>query len=136
MAGDVVFNNATVTVTVAVAAINVYGNAEVLQRLDVLAAQLALQGVQEMATLDELVQAAHDEETVDDSIVALVTALKASVDAQTAGTLSAAQQAKVDEAFAAVTNNSKKIGDAVVANTPAADTGSTGDTGTGTTTGG
>jgi hypothetical protein len=130
MAGDLIFNNAAIEVTVA--AVNIYGNpAEVSQRLDQIDSavqSLLVQGVKEMATLDDLVQAAQDESTVDDSIIALVTALKASVDA------AGGNQAKIDAAFAAITGNAKKVADAVVANTPAADTG-TGSTG-GDTTGG
>lgn len=118
MSGDINLHDATVHIDIAT--LNVYGNAEVLQRLDALAAQLALQGATQLATLDELVQAANDESSVDDSIVSLVQALKASVDAALGGVLTPEQQAKVDAAFDTVNANKQKIADAVLANTPAA----------------
>jgi len=72
-----------------------------------------------MATLDDLVAAATSEDTKIDSLIALVVELKAQVDAIVSGELSAADQAKLDAAFAAITDNPQRIQDAIDANTPA-----------------
>ena len=73
-----------------------------------------------MASLDETLAAVQQESTVDDSIIALLTGLKAQLDAAIAGGLTPAAQAKVDAIFAAAQANSAKVSDAVTANTPAA----------------
>ena len=75
----------------------------------------------EMATVQELLAAVQSEKTVDDLIIALVQQLKASVDAAVANAgLSAEEKAAVDAAFELATSNAAAVGDAVVANTPAA----------------
>lgn len=71
-----------------------------------------------MATLDDLVSAAAAEDTKIDSLIALVEALKAKVDAIVAGELSPEQQAKIDAAFASITDNPDRIQAAIDANTP------------------
>jgi len=70
-----------------------------------------------MATLDDLVAAATDEDTKIDSLIALVVELKAKVDAIVSGELSPEQQAKLDAAFAAISDNPQRIQDAIDANT-------------------
>lgn len=72
------------------------------------------------ATLDSILTEVTDESTVDDSIIALLTGIKAQLDAVLAGALTPAQQAKADAIFAQVEANIKKVSDAVTANTPAA----------------
>lgn len=73
-----------------------------------------------MATLDDLVAAASNEDTKIDSLIALTAALKAKVDEALAGILTPEQQAKVDAAFAAISDNPDRIQQAIDANTPAA----------------
>lgn len=73
-----------------------------------------------MASLDETLAAVNAESTVDDSIIALLTGIKAQLDAVLAGGLTADAQAKVDAIFAAASANSAKVSAAVTANTPAA----------------
>ena len=73
-----------------------------------------------MASLDETLAAVQAESTVDDSIIALLTGIKAQLDAALAGGLTPEAQAKVDAIFAAAQANSQKVSDAVTANTPAA----------------
>ncbi len=72
-----------------------------------------------MATLDDLVAAASAEDTKIDSLIALVMELKAKVDAIVAGELTPAQQAQIDAAFAAISDNPDRIQAAIDANTPA-----------------
>lgn len=72
------------------------------------------------ATLDSILTQVTDESTVDDSIITLLTGIKAQLDAVLAGALTPAQQAKADAIFAQVEANIKKVADAVTANTPAA----------------
>ena len=72
-----------------------------------------------MATLADTLAAVQAESTVDDSIIALLNGLAAQIKA---GGLSAADQATVDQIFAAATANSAKVSAAVTANTPAAPT--------------
>lgn len=71
-------------------------------------------------TLDDLVSDVQSESTVDDSIVALTTSIKAQLDALLAGQLSPDQQAKVDQVFSTIEANKAKVAAAVTANTPAA----------------
>lgn len=67
----------------------------------------------QMATkLDDLIADATDESTVDDSVIALLTSIKAQLDA--AGT----DPAKLDQLKALIDSNKAKIAAAVVANTP------------------
>lgn len=73
-----------------------------------------------MATLDDLVAAATNEDTKIDSLIALVQELKAKVDAIVSGELSPEQQAKLDAAFAAISDNPDRIQAALDANTPPA----------------
>lgn len=73
-----------------------------------------------MATIDDLVQGAQDESTVDDSIIALLNSIKAQLDAVTQGALPPDVQAKVDAIFATMQANKQKVAGAVTANTPAA----------------
>ena len=72
-----------------------------------------------MATLDETLAKVTEESTVDDSIIALLTAIKAQLDA---GGLSPDAQAKVDAIFGGLQANIDKVTAAVTANTPAAPT--------------
>jgi len=72
------------------------------------------------ATIDQLVQDATDESTVEDSLIAITSGFKAQLDAILAGALPAAVQAKVDAAFATLEANKAKLAAAVLANTPAA----------------
>ena len=69
-----------------------------------------------MATLDDVVAAVAAEDTVIDSVVTLLTDIKAKLDAAIAGNNPAALQALSDDIAA----QTKKMADAVVANTPAA----------------
>lgn len=72
-----------------------------------------------MATLDSILQSVTEEDTVDDSMIALVRGIKAQLDAAIAGGLTPAAQAKVDEIFAKLEASKAKMGAAVVENTPA-----------------
>lgn len=74
------------------------------------------------ASLDQLLQAVQDESTVEDSIISLLTSIKAQLDAALSAELTPAAQAKVDAIFAALEANKTKLSDAVTANTPAAPT--------------
>lgn len=80
---------------------------------------LVQQGEKIMATLDEILSSVDAEDAVDDSIIALLTGIKAQLDAVIAGGLSPAVQAKVDAIFAKVEASKAKVAAAVVANTPA-----------------
>lgn len=71
-------------------------------------------------TLDQVLQSVTDESTVDDSIITLLTGIKAQLDAALKGGLSPADQAKVDAIFAAAEANKAKVSAAITANTPAA----------------
>lgn len=73
-----------------------------------------------MATLEETLADVQAESAVDDSIITLVTGLKAQLDAVLGGQLTPAQQAQVDQIFAAIEANKAKVAAAVTANTPAA----------------
>lgn len=73
-----------------------------------------------MATLDDLVAAATAEDTKIDSLIALTAQLKAKVDEIVAGALTPDQQAKIDAAFAAISDNPDRIQAAIDANTPPA----------------
>jgi predicted choloylglycine hydrolase len=124
MSGDVVLNDASVSITVS--ALNIYGNpVEVLQRLDQLAAAVSTlqatmvtQGAFQMATLDELLQDVSDESTQIDSLATLTAGLKQQLqDALSGASLPPAVQAKVDAVFAAVDANKGKVVDAINANT-------------------
>src|SRR5690349_12926923 len=75
-----------------------------------------------MKTLDEVLQAVNEESTVDDSIIVLLTGIKAQLDSVLAGNLTPDQQAKVDAIFAAADANKAKVAAAIAANTPAAPT--------------
>jgi len=70
-----------------------------------------------MATLDDLVAAAAEEDTKIDSLIALVVTLKEKIDAIPG--ITPEQQAKIDAAFASITDNPQRIQDAIDANTPA-----------------
>jgi hypothetical protein len=73
------------------------------------------------ATLDSILAKVTDEETLEDSLIALVGGLKQQLaDALSGTTLPAATQAKVDAIFTAVEAQSQKMTDAITANTPAA----------------
>lgn len=73
-----------------------------------------------MATLDETLAAVTAEGTKVDSIIALLTGIKAQLDAVLAGGLTPDVQAKVDAIFAQATTNAAKIDAAITANTPPA----------------
>ena len=70
--------------------------------------------------LDEVLQSVTDESTLDDSIIALLTGIKAQLDAVIGGALPPAVQAKVNALFDAIEANKTKVTAAIVANTPAA----------------
>jgi Spy/CpxP family protein refolding chaperone len=72
---------------------------------------------EQMATLDELVEAAQAEDTKIDSLVALTERLHQKVLDALSGTLTPEQQAKIDEAFAAIADNPDRIQAAIDANT-------------------
>lgn len=73
-----------------------------------------------MATLDQVLQDVTDESTLDDSIITLLTGIKAQLDAVLAGGLTPEVQAKVDAIFTAAEANKAKVAAAIAANTPAA----------------
>jgi hypothetical protein len=74
-----------------------------------------------MATLDQLVTAVTEEDTVEASVLALLVAIKAQLDAALANSgIKPEDQAKIDAVFAAVEASKAKLADAIVANTPAA----------------
>jgi len=73
-----------------------------------------------MATLDETLAAVTAEDTKVDSIIALLTGIKAQLDAVLAGGLTPEVQAKVDAIFAQATGSAAKIDTAIAANTPPA----------------
>lgn len=125
MAGDLIFNDAAITVHVA--AVNVYGNpVEVSQRLDQIAGavdSLLSQGVQTMATLDDLVDKVSEQSGTIDSMTTFVAGLEQQIKDALAGvTLPPAAQAKVDALLNGLTSNTQKIADAIDndPNTPAA----------------
>jgi predicted choloylglycine hydrolase len=127
MSGDVVLNDASVSITVS--ALNIYGNpVEVLQRLDQLAAAVSTlqqtmltQGAIQMASLDQVLQDVSDESTQIDGLSTLTAGLKQQLaDALAGVTLPPAVQAKVDAVFSGVEANKQKVVDAINANTPAA----------------
>lgn len=72
-----------------------------------------------MATLDETLASVTENETVGDSVVALLTSLKARLDEALSGTtLPPSVQAKVDAIFAASEADKTKLQEAILANTP------------------
>lgn len=73
-------------------------------------------------TLDDVLKDVTDESTLDDSIIALLTGIKAQLDSVLAGGLTPAQQAKVDAIFSGLEANKAKVSAAITANTPAAPT--------------
>lgn len=75
-----------------------------------------------MHTLDELIALVTDANTQTDSLITLLAGIKAQLDAALAGALTPAQQAKVDEIFAAVAAQKTEVVDAINANTPQAGT--------------
>jgi len=99
--------------------IHIFLHVDSVAGLDGKLQQISTQLEKIMASLDETLAAVQSESTVDDSIIALLNGLAAQI---AAGGLSPADQAKVDQIFASATANSKKVSDAVTANTPAAPT--------------
>lgn len=89
---------------------------DVMERLNQIEHKLNIMG----KTLDDILTDVTDEVTLINSISALLSGIKAQLDAALAGGLSAAQQAKVDAIFAQVESNKKLVADAIAANTPAA----------------
>lgn len=81
---------------------------------------LAKQGERIMKTLDEVLQKMTEEDTVEDSVIALLTGIKAQLDTILAGGVTPAQQAKIDEIFAKAEASKAKLEAAILANTPAA----------------
>lgn len=73
-----------------------------------------------MATLDDILTSVTSEEAVDDSIITLLTGIKAQLDAILAGGVSPEVQAKIDAIFAKAEANKAKLAAAIVANTPVA----------------
>ena len=71
-------------------------------------------------TLDQVIAAVTQEETVEAGVETLLAQLKSSLDAITAGALPPATQAKVDSLFTSITNDSTGLSTALTANTPAA----------------
>lgn len=88
-------------------------SAETLALVRQLAQQLG--GI--MATLDDILASVESEDAVDDSIIALLTGIKAQLDAVLAGNLTPAQQAKVDAIFQKVESSKAKVEQAILANT-------------------
>ena len=68
-----------------------------------------------MATLDDVVTAVADEGTVVDSVVTLLTDLKAKLDAA----IATGDPVKIQAVVDAIAAQKQKLADAVVANTPA-----------------
>lgn len=64
-------------------------------------------------SFDELVAAAREQRTREDSLVSMISALKAKVGETTAGKLSEEDQAKVDEAFDLITGNADAVEEAL-----------------------
>lgn len=71
-------------------------------------------------SLDDVLDDIATLKTEEEGLAALTANLKAQVDAITAGSLTAAQQAKVDAIFQAVEDRKAEVQAAIVANTPAA----------------
>ena len=74
----------------------------------------------QIASIDDLVNAVHNQTTVVAGVDALLNTLKQQIADALGGTITAEQQAKLDSAFAEVTANTQNLSDAIVANTPAA----------------
>lgn len=70
-----------------------------------------------MPTLDEVLQDVSDEKTQIDSLTTLTAGIKKQLDDVLAGSLTPAQQAKVDAIFAAVEANKQEVVDSINANT-------------------
>lgn len=91
---------------------------EVLSRLAAIQRQLSALQIQEdqiMATSVELLQAATDETTIIDSVVAAIDALRAEVKAIPG--MSAQDQSNIDAAFSKITGNKTTLSAALTANT-------------------
>jgi hypothetical protein len=74
-----------------------------------------------MSTLDQVLQSATDESTVEDSLIALTGNIKSQLDAALSGTTVApAVQAKIDAIFTQIESNKAKVAAAVLTNTPSA----------------
>ena len=74
-----------------------------------------------MATIDQVLQDVTDESTLEDSIITLLTNIKAQLDAALANTtIPADVQAKIDSVFDGIEKNKTKVAAAITANTPAA----------------
>lgn len=71
-------------------------------------------------SLDDVLADVADESTQIDGLSTLTSGIKAQLDAVLAGSLTPAQQAKVNAIFDAVEANKHKVVDAINANTPAA----------------
>ena len=97
-----------------------YGfKAEVLARLDsIIALQeaSAKQGVMIMHTMDEVAKSIEDEKTLVGGLKVFVQGLQDQIKALPGVT--PALQAQIDSVFTSVSENSKTIADAMVANTP------------------
>ena len=73
------------------------------------------------ATIDQVLQDVSDESTLEDSIITLLEAIKAQLDAALANTtIPADVQTKIDAVFAGLEANKQKVADAIKANTPEA----------------
>ena len=71
-------------------------------------------------TLDQLLAKVQEETTLETSIVALLTSVKAQLDSALSAELTPSAQAKVDAIFAALEANTGNLSAAVAANTPPA----------------
>jgi hypothetical protein len=72
-----------------------------------------------MATIDDVLAGVTELDTLEDSLIALTTNIKALLDAALANTTVPAEvQAKIDAVFAQVEANKVQVADAVTANTP------------------
>lgn len=139
MAGDIVLNNATVTIQSPT--INVYGNpAEVLQRLDQIAdsqSTLLAQGVKMDQDVSDLQQAVSDVNGAVDQLPGLVDAFEARItDLVKNQSIPADARAAIQQATADLRNGFKKVSDAIsdaadgideAANAGGGDTGTGGD---------
>lgn len=92
----------------------------VTARLETALNQLKTQGAKNMATIDEIVQAVHDETSVVAGINTLLAALQQKITDLAAGAISPEVQAKIDSAFAEITANNTALATAITANTPPA----------------
>lgn len=69
-------------------------------------------------TIDDLITAVQEEDTLIDSVSTLVTGLKTRLDEALKGAITPEVQAKIDGVFASIQADKQKLSDAIVAGTP------------------